>query len=95
MTLGPRLPNGNPTLLLISDDNFSNAGSVQINQFILFEVEGLAGPPAPPAATPATRPTAPAQLPRTGDAEGLIPLLATVGTLLVGLGSGLRRGSRR
>jgi len=39
ITLGPRLPNGNPSLLLMSDDNFSAAGgSPQINQFILLEI---------------------------------------------------------
>ncbi|MCC7104688.1 MAG: esterase-like activity of phytase family protein [Chloroflexi bacterium] len=104
MTLGPRLPNGNPTLLLISDDNFSNAGSVQINQFVLFEIEAVASVPAtpaaqptvaPPAATSATRPAAPAQLPRTGAAEGLMPLLAAASLLLTCLGFSLRGGSRR
>ena len=39
MAFGPRLPNGNPTLLLMSDDNFSAAGgSPQVNQFILLEI---------------------------------------------------------
>jgi 3-phytase/alkaline phosphatase D len=38
MALGPVLPNGHPTLLLMSDDNFSAAGSPQINQFVLFEI---------------------------------------------------------
>lgn len=39
LTWGPRLPNGNTALLVVSDDNFS---STQTNQFLLFEV-------APPA----------------------------------------------
>ena len=38
MALGPRLANGNPSLLLMSDDNFSAAGSPQINQFVLLEI---------------------------------------------------------
>jgi hypothetical protein len=38
LSLGPRLPNGNPSLLLMSDDNFSAAGSPQVNQFILLEI---------------------------------------------------------
>ncbi len=37
MTFGPDLPNGNKTLLLISDDNFSSLGK-QISQIILMEV---------------------------------------------------------
>jgi hypothetical protein len=35
MTLGPRLPDGSPSLLLVSDDNFSSA---QVTQFILFRL---------------------------------------------------------
>jgi len=38
MTFGPNLPNGNKTLLLVSDNNFSNFGR-QISQIILMEVE--------------------------------------------------------
>lgn len=38
MTFGPDLPNGNKTLLLISDDNFSSLGK-QITQIILLEME--------------------------------------------------------
>lgn len=38
MTFGPDLPNGNKTLLLVSDDNFSSIGR-QITQIILLEVE--------------------------------------------------------
>lgn len=38
MTFGPDLPNGNKTLLLVSDNNFNSLGR-QINQFILMEVE--------------------------------------------------------
>ncbi len=38
MTFGPNLPNGNKTLLLISDDNFSSLGR-QITQIILMELE--------------------------------------------------------
>jgi hypothetical protein len=32
---GPRLPNGNATLMLVSDDNFAPH---QVNQFLAFEV---------------------------------------------------------
>jgi GNAT superfamily N-acetyltransferase len=39
MTVGPRLPNGNPTLVLVSDDNFSAAGPPQVNQFVAFEID--------------------------------------------------------
>jgi hypothetical protein len=35
MTLGPRLPDGSPSLLLVSDDNFSNT---QVTQFLLFRL---------------------------------------------------------
>ena len=35
MTFGPRLPNGNRTLVFVSDDNFRKS---QINQFLAFEV---------------------------------------------------------
>jgi len=38
MTFGPDLPNGNKTLLLVSDNNFSSFGR-QISQIILMEVE--------------------------------------------------------
>jgi len=38
MTFGPDLPNGNKTLLLVSDNNFSSLGR-QISQIILMEVE--------------------------------------------------------
>ena len=37
MTFGPTLPNGNPTLILVADDNFSAFGP-QVNQFMAFEV---------------------------------------------------------
>ena len=42
MTVGPRLPNGNPTLLVVSDDNFSASGPPQINQFLAFEIDASA-----------------------------------------------------
>ena len=35
MTFGPRLPNGNRTLVFVSDDNFRSS---QMNQFLAFEV---------------------------------------------------------
>lgn len=35
MTLGPKLPNGNYSLVMVSDDNF---GAAQITQFLAFEV---------------------------------------------------------
>ncbi len=38
MCFGPELPNGNKTLLLISDNNF-NTYTKQLNQFILLEIE--------------------------------------------------------
>jgi len=38
MTLGPRLPDGTQSLLLVSDDNFKDA---QLNQFLLFRLNGL------------------------------------------------------
>ncbi len=40
MALGPRLPNGHATLIVMSDDNFSAAGSSpQVNQLLLFEID--------------------------------------------------------
>ncbi len=38
MALGPRLPDGTQSLLLVSDDNFSEA---QITQFLLFRLKGV------------------------------------------------------
>ncbi len=38
MTLGPRLPDGSQSLLLVSDNNFSDT---QITQFLLFRLKGL------------------------------------------------------
>ncbi len=43
MTLGPRLPSGKATLLVISDDNFSAFDAPQVNQFILFEIDAALG----------------------------------------------------
>jgi 3-phytase len=40
LALGPRLPDGQQSLLVISDDNFSDT---QTNQFLLFEIEAPAG----------------------------------------------------
>ncbi len=37
VTFGETLPNGNKTIIFISDDNFQNYG-LQLNQFILFEL---------------------------------------------------------
>jgi len=37
ISFGPKLPNGNMTLLLVADNNFNKLGE-QLNQFILFEV---------------------------------------------------------
>jgi hypothetical protein len=38
MTLGPRLPDGSQSLLLVSDNNFN---SLQITQLLLFRLKGL------------------------------------------------------
>jgi hypothetical protein len=38
MALGPRLPDGTQSLLLVSDDNFSNS---QLTQFLLFRLNGV------------------------------------------------------
>jgi len=38
ITLGPRLPDGRRTLVLVSDNNFNN---LEITQFIAFAVAGL------------------------------------------------------
>lgn len=39
LALGPRLPNGNLSLIVLSDDNFSAAGGTpQVNQFVLLEI---------------------------------------------------------
>jgi len=42
LALGPRLPNGKPSLIVMSDDNFSTFVPPQVNQFILFEVDAPA-----------------------------------------------------
>ncbi|MCC7371247.1 MAG: esterase-like activity of phytase family protein [Chloroflexi bacterium] len=39
LALGPRLPNGKPSLIVMSDDNFSAFDPPQINQFLLFEID--------------------------------------------------------
>ncbi|MDX2939877.1 esterase-like activity of phytase family protein [Streptomyces ipomoeae] len=38
ITLGPRLPDGRRTVLLVSDDNFS---AVQTTQFLAFAATGI------------------------------------------------------
>jgi hypothetical protein len=38
VTLGPKLPNGNQSLVLVADDNFQIYGK-QLNQFILLEIQ--------------------------------------------------------
>lgn len=38
MTLGPKLPDGSTSLVLVSDDNFS---SKQVTQFLIFRLKGL------------------------------------------------------
>ena len=38
MTLGPRLPDGSQTLVLVSDDNFRDT---QLTQFLLFRIKGM------------------------------------------------------
>ena len=38
ITFGPKLANGNKSLILISDDNFQIYGK-QLNQFILLEIK--------------------------------------------------------
>ncbi len=43
MTLGPRLPSGKASLIVISDDNFGAFDPPQVNQFILFEVDAMLG----------------------------------------------------
>jgi hypothetical protein len=75
MVLGPLLPNGKPSLLVISDDNFSAFNPPQINQFLLFELDVAPAPPpvrpaapaptapAPAAPAPVAPPPAPAQVP--------------------------------
>ena len=95
LTYGPRLPNGKPSLIVISDDNFSAFQPPQVNQFVLFELNETAGP------APATAPTAappggpapaqvPAALPRTGTLAVGDPFLG-IGAFLVGIGLALRR----
>jgi hypothetical protein len=42
MAFGPRLPNGRPSLLVVSDDNLS---ATQRNQFLLFEIDAAVGLP--------------------------------------------------
>jgi hypothetical protein len=38
MTLGPRLPDGSQSLVLVSDNNFND---IQLTQFLLFRLNGL------------------------------------------------------
>jgi hypothetical protein len=46
MTFGPRLPNGNRTLVFVSDDNFDQFDTGQINQFLAFELTEPRSPAA-------------------------------------------------
>lgn len=39
LAVGPRLPNGKPSLIVMSDDNFSAFDPPQVNQFLLFEID--------------------------------------------------------
>lgn len=39
LALGPRLPNGKQSLIVMSDDNFSAFDPPQVNQFVLFEID--------------------------------------------------------
>ena len=41
--LGPRLSDGSQSLILMSDDNFSESGSRQVNQFLLLALDSAAG----------------------------------------------------
>lgn len=41
LAIGPRLPNGKPSLIVMSDDNFSAFDPPQVNQFLLFEVDSV------------------------------------------------------
>jgi hypothetical protein len=93
MTYGPRLPSGKPSLLVISDDNFSSFDPPQLNQFLLFELNETEGSPAAPlpgggSPTPAVVRTpgpvqVPAVLPRTG-----LPPQVGLGLALIGLAVG-------
>ena len=99
MAYGPVLANGKRSLIVISDDNFSLAGSVQVNQFLLFELDQTPTQPGPapgvatvsparPAApsTPVAPAQVPASLPRTGGAILGTPLLVlALALLLIGL----------
>lgn len=40
MCLGPNLSDGSHSLILMSDDNFSESGSKQVNQFVLLALDG-------------------------------------------------------
>ena len=51
LALGPRLPNGKPSLIVMSDDNFSAFVPPQVNQFSLFEIY-TAQPVSAPAQVP-------------------------------------------
>jgi 3-phytase/alkaline phosphatase D len=42
LALGPRLPNGKQSLIVMSDDNFSSFDPPQRNQFVLFEIDAPA-----------------------------------------------------
>lgn len=39
LAVGPLLPNGKPSLIVMSDDNFSSFDPPQVNQFLLFEID--------------------------------------------------------
>jgi hypothetical protein len=41
LALGPILPNGKPSLIVMSDDNFSAFDPPQVNQFLLFEIDAV------------------------------------------------------
>jgi len=77
LSLGPRLPDGRASLLLVSDNNFKPR--VQRTQFLAFAVDGLAvsAAPGPPGSTVEARPASAAEealpIPRLQGANHLSP----------------------
>jgi hypothetical protein len=84
MALGPRLPNGRASLILLSDDNLS---PTQRTQFLLFELAAGAAGGLP-------RTGGPAGDPLPGTAHPALAALTAAAAAAVGLGAHRRQGSR-
>ena len=95
------IPAGNPNIVHsgATSNTFSGVapGAHQVAVVLGFSDHRAVQPPVDPSVrfTVAAQPSAPAQLPRTGDAANPVPLLLAVGVVGLLLGTALRRSGLR